>query len=669
MNYRRDIDGLRALAILPVVLYHAGFSIFSGGFVGVDVFFVISGFLITSIIVNEIKANRFSLINFYERRIRRIFPALFTVFATCTVIAALIFLPQDFKDFSQSLAAATLFASNLLFFKETGYFAGAAELKPLLHTWSLAVEEQFYIGFPILLLLIHKFTKNRYALILWPLTLLSLAAGIYLAFNHQAAAFYLPIGRAWELFIGGLLALGLVPSVKSKSVNTTLFSVGVASILVSIFTFSENTVFPGYAALLPCLGAALIIYSGREAVSAVACVLENPLAVYIGKISYSLYLWHWPLFAFYKYYYMQPADIISAGALIAASFILAIISYHVIEQPFRRKAILRSTLSLYIVAALGMGGFIALGALGHITKGLPQRLPENVAEMSGKAYEDAVLALPDRHKCLGSVEKNKGMVEQVKAGELCSLGEASVSASYILWGDSHAEAIRKGFIDLSNQYGIKGVFAGYTGCPPAEGLKRYDVPANQCDQFSAATLGYILAEKIPHVVMYARWPLYIESTMYGNETGKPPFFARGTSTQNAELLEEKMRQTIEVLQTNGIKVSLIAGTPEIGDDVSNMMAKSALYKRGDDLNMLLAPTIAEYEARQKSSNAFLQMLSNEYDLKIYWPHQELCDEKYCPVLDREGRPLYRDDDHLSLYGAEKLEPSIQPLFMSLKPLR
>jgi len=263
LKYRPDIDGLRAIAVLAVLFFHTGVPGFSGGFVGVDIFFVISGFLITSIILKDIKEEQFSIARFYERRIRRIFPALFPVIAFTLAVGAYLFDANAFKDLGQSITATTLFSSNILFWRESGYFAAASFTKPLLHTWSLAVEEQFYIFFPLALVFIHRFLKSRYILWIGIAIILSLGASIWGVYYKPSPTFYLVPTRAWELLAGSVLALGVLPNPSSAWLRNLLSATGLGLIMYSVGFYTEVTLFPGHNAIAPVMGAWLIIYSNR----------------------------------------------------------------------------------------------------------------------------------------------------------------------------------------------------------------------------------------------------------------------------------------------------------------------------------------------------------------------------------------------------------------------
>ena len=370
MNYRPEIDGLRALAVLPVILFHAGFETFSGGFVGVDVFFVISGYLITTIILAELEQGKFSIVNFYERRARRILPALFFVMLVCIPFAWFCLLPRDMKDFSQSLVAVSVFASNILFWRESGYFDTAAELKPLLHTWSLAVEEQYYILFPLFLMLFWRLVKSSILVTMGLVFVASLLAAQWAAYAKPTAAFYLLPTRGWELLIGAFAAFYL-----SKANRKELGKVasefggwlGVALILCALFTYSKATPFPSLYALVPTLGAVLVILFASQSTT-VGKFVGNKAFVSVGLISYSAYLWHQPFFAFARHKGFSHSDHDVFILLSIVTLILAFFSWKFIEAPFRNKTIL-SRKSIFLFALVGSIFFVSLGFYGHKMNG------------------------------------------------------------------------------------------------------------------------------------------------------------------------------------------------------------------------------------------------------------------------------------------------------------
>lgn len=357
MQYRAEIDGLRALAVIPVIFFHAGFELFSGGFVGVDVFFVISGYLITTILIEDLENKRLSIANFYERRARRILPALFFVMLVCIPFAWMWMLPNQMEDFSQSLVAVSLFASNILFWRESGYFDAAAEEKPLLHTWSLAVEEQYYVLFPIFLLLTWRCGKNRVFWMIVVMAAISLLLSEWGWRNKETANFYLAPTRAWELFAGSIAAF--VVQKKGVQKNNLLALLGLLAIVFAIFFYDETTPFPSVYALVPVLGVVLLVlYADKKTIA--ARMLSTKVFVGIGFISYSAYLWHQPLFAFSRLVYVGEPSLLVMLTLSIVSFLLAIFSWKYIESAFRDKNFI-STRNIFITSITGFAVFIGLG--------------------------------------------------------------------------------------------------------------------------------------------------------------------------------------------------------------------------------------------------------------------------------------------------------------------
>ena len=369
-KYRPEIDGLRALAILPVILFHAGSQVFSGGFVGVDVFFVISGYLITTIILAERETGTFSLLNFYERRARRILPALFFVMLTCLPFALIWLIPKDIMEFSQSLITVPVFASNILFLNQSGYFDTSAELKPLLHTWSLAVEEQYYLLFPLFILLTWKLGKRRVVSLLLILAAISLAFAHWASYNKPEVAFFLLPSRGWELAIGALIGFyfaGKRKIILASSVRQVLSCIGVFLIFYAVFAFSKSTPFPGLYALVPTVGTALIILFATPD-TLVGKVLSSRVFVGIGLISYSAYLWHQPLFAFARHRVLPEPTEALLLSLSIFSMVLAYFSWRFVEKPFRNRDLI-SRNRLIFLAIFFSTFFISIGLWGHFSNG------------------------------------------------------------------------------------------------------------------------------------------------------------------------------------------------------------------------------------------------------------------------------------------------------------
>lgn len=367
MEYRREIDGLRAIAVLSVVLFHAGLGMFSGGFVGVDVFYVISGYLITSILLRDLERGEFSIVRFYERRARRILPALFLVMLACIPFAVILLLPQDLIDFSKSLVSTSAFASNLFFLSKRGYFGSESDLAPLIHTWSLAIEEQYYLVFPLFMSFFFrkKRTLNRLIVVM---LVVSLGLCVVLTIYQQEAAYFLLPTRFWELLVGSIVAIRLLDGKgKATPAASGLAEItGLLLILFSIFSYDKTTSFPGYAALAPVLGTALIIaYSSRDTV--LGKILGFKGLVSVGLVSYSAYLWHQPIFAFARHYSPDTSDL-QILLMITATFVLSYFSWKFVEQPWRKSSVPGKTVLAYSLAGLVL--FAIVGFVGVLSNGL-----------------------------------------------------------------------------------------------------------------------------------------------------------------------------------------------------------------------------------------------------------------------------------------------------------
>ncbi|MBW7922100.1 MAG: acyltransferase [Rubellimicrobium sp.] len=430
MRYRREIDGLRAVAVLPVILYHAGVTLFGGGYVGVDVFFVISGYLITTILIGDLERGHLSIAHFYERRARRILPALFPVMLACIPFAYMWMLPQELKNFAKSLVAVTLFGSNMLFWREDGYFAPAAEMKPLLHTWSLAVEEQYYLLFPLFLLLVWKLGRRRVFWIVCAIAAASLLLSEWGWRHKPVANFYFAPTRAWELLAGSICAF--VSFGRAQRSSNLLSAAGLLLILAAVFVYDDATPFPSLYALAPVIGSVLIILFAADE-TWVARLLSLRPFVGIGLISYSAYLWHQPLFAFARLRSLTtPAPWLMA-ALALLSLALAWASWRYIEQPFRnRRHPFPATRARVFVASGVVGAlFIAVGLAGYVGKGLPWR--SNGVVTMGEIGQRLT-------QTYGIYQDCDGLFDAVGHCQTSSTPEV------LLWGDSFAMQLAQGIL-------------------------------------------------------------------------------------------------------------------------------------------------------------------------------------------------------------------------------
>jgi peptidoglycan/LPS O-acetylase OafA/YrhL len=475
LKYRPEIDGMRALAVIPVIFFHAGFEAFSGGFIGVDIFFVISGYLITTIVLNEIEGSSFSLLSFYERRAKRILPALFFVMFVCLPFSWFWMGPDQLQEFAGSLVAVSFFSSNVLFWRESSYFSLSADEKPLLHTWSLGVEEQYYLIFPIFLLFTLRFGKNRTFWIIGIISGISLLLSEWGWRNASTANFYLAPTRAWELLAGSMAAF-LVQ--KNGVQNSNILSIiGLSAIVVSIFQFTENTPMPSVYTLIPVVGAVLIIlYGGFKTIT--AKVLSVKLFLGIGLISYSAYLWHQPLFAFARIQSSSELSFILSGFLILGTFILAFLSWRFIEGPCRRLRTSRKT--VFICSLVGIIIFALIGLFGHVTKGVLSRFPDEQIQFLEYFSNDAPDWAYFKKNNIQSLFRNECNFFDLEAARLgnatnrprdeidhsCTEVKSNISNILFIWGDSHGEQLNSGFTSsLDDNWEVLQVAS--SGCEPS----------------------------------------------------------------------------------------------------------------------------------------------------------------------------------------------------------
>ncbi len=394
MRYRREIDGLRALAVVPVIFFHGGFSTFSGGFIGVDVFFVISGYLITSIILTDLKADKFSLKHFYERRARRILPALFLVMAATSPLAYLWMMPDEFKNFGQSLLATATFSNNILLALTTNYWGLAGEFKPLLHTWSLGVEEQYYVIFPLIMILCWSYLNKRVVVVLGFLFALSMIIAMWAVASFPTVAFYALPTRAWEILLGAFAACYLANNkvdIRARFRNQALSLIGVIMIMTSVFIFNQSYLSPGLTLLAPTVGTVLIILFALEG-TIVHRLLGSSAAVGIGLISYSLYLWHQPLFALARVYRQEAPGTDIFAILIALSFLLAYLTWRFVEAPFRNNTIVGGR-TVMILSVLGSLIFVVFGYYLNASYGMAWRIFDaqtKIQDMDKRIYNQRV---------------------------------------------------------------------------------------------------------------------------------------------------------------------------------------------------------------------------------------------------------------------------------------
>jgi peptidoglycan/LPS O-acetylase OafA/YrhL len=636
--YRADIDGLRAIAVLLVLVFHARLTpSLSGGFIGVDVFFVISGFLITSIIRREIQAGSFSILRFYERRIRRIFPALTAVILACLIAGLIILPPQQMRDLARSAVSAIGFFSNFHFLAQMGYFQPDVDTLPLLHTWSLGIEEQFYVVAPLLVLVLLTRAPRIERPVLAGIAIVSLVYAVWLVSRDRDTAFYIPLTRAWELLIGALLATGMAPIV-SRFWREGLAAIGLALIIGSAFWLTPATLFPGATAIPACLGTAAIIYAGAGGTNNTARFLAWKPVWFIGQISYSLYLWHWPLLAFARFYQWGEPSWTARLGLLGLAFVLAVLSWHFIERPFRRAGGVASRRGIFAAAAAAIVLAAGFSTAARMSKGFQFRFPEIAALRTAK--------LSPVHSAMGCAQR-----PGPEPSALCEI--AGDKPAFLVWGDSHAHAIATGFALAARKTGRRMVLSYQHKCPPLLGLKIGKTRDTiNCATVNKAVIALIAQRKIPHVFLVGRWDAYARDWSKSRAPGgvRPSTF-NGLGLSSRAAFAKLLPETVAAIVAAGSRVTLVAVAPEAGLDVPTAVVRMRISNAKPPL-----PTVARYREQQAVVMPVLENLGSA-KVNIFYPHKILCTQNTCSIED-QGAPLYFDTHHLSTAGAQKLTPGL-----------
>ncbi|SEK01638.1 Peptidoglycan/LPS O-acetylase OafA/YrhL, contains acyltransferase and SGNH-hydrolase domains [Paraburkholderia diazotrophica] len=637
-KYRPDIDGLRAVAVLAVVVFHAFPSLLRGGFVGVDIFFVISGFLITNILLSELEAEAFSISRFYVRRIRRIFPALIAVLIAVYALGWYSLFKDEYKQLGKHILAASCFVANLAFWNEAGYFDTAAQTKPLLHLWSLGVEEQFYIIWPLMLAMAYRRRLSLLGLIVAG-GIISFGVNIALVSHHPAAAFFSPFSRFWELIAGALLAWSNQTQLAVNTYRENWRSVaGLALCAAAMLGLNSGTDFPGWWALLPVVGAALLI-SGRNTMFNDR-VLGFPPLVWIGKISFPLYLWHWPLLSFATILTGGPPEPHVRAAAVALSVALAWLSCVAIEKPVRFGKQHWSKVAVPCVLLIAMG---YIGGMTYVRDGLGFR----------KGYS---LTADVTSATLGAghefVKPECGVpASQRRLFQFCS-SDRRETPSAVVWGDSKADALYWGLLRESTLDRRWSLIAR-TGCAPMSGVVRISSYAkddpDECASANRVAMRAIIANHDIKLVVLAA----AARVLVG-----PEYAAAGTRNPIQSAALDGLDVSIGILQKAGKQVALVMDNPTLPDPRECMGRKLMGYRfvqtilsvdHAGSFASKCAITYGEHLAATAEYRADIAKLHAMHpDMLIYDPAPVLCDMKkgVCPVT-RDGKFLYSYGDHIS----------------------
>lgn len=642
MTFRHDINGLRAIAVIAVVLYHFGVSGFNGGFAGVDIFFVISGYLMTRIILSKIEQNRFNLIDFYLARATRIIPAL-AVLCTLLLIAAWFFLPPfEMRTFGKHIFGATSFLSNIIFVKDSGYFDSAAHEKWLLHTWSLSVEWQFYILYPLLIIALRKLFSAKTTR--W--TLLFLASGSYLLsvfFPERLhdAAFYLLPTRAWEMMAGGLIfAFSLEAPQKSK---WAMESIGMALLAGSIVLLNSSYAWPGSLAALPVLGAALIIIAANEK----SLLTNNVFAQYIGTISYSLYLWHWPVVVALNLFALKESGW-GIGGGIFLSLLLANLSYYLVERPWRSAFPKKLPQLFPVLGYASVTGFISLAGFAiFYFQGVPSRVDSLVAIADSEQNNRN-----PRMECVVAPSQNP-------TSPMCVLGEHKDKIAAIVIGDSHSNATVNAMVEATPQEQGGILFLGADGCAAMMNLSTpYFF---NCGEYNKKILAYLESNLIGTPVILINHITQNLLTPGANDGKRPLYLDNIPNTSPA--FSEKFKQEYQAQLcklTSKHPVYVVQPIPSMNVNVPQTIVRSMMYQ---SKKIEVTIPLAEYYNSEHGIISFLHNAINTCKAHELDPVKYLCNDTNC-IGSINHRPLYYDDDHLSEFGNRLLIPMFSNIWNS-----
>jgi peptidoglycan/LPS O-acetylase OafA/YrhL len=646
-KYRADIDGLRAVAVLVVVFYHLGLRNFRNGLVGVDVFYVISGYLITALLLKDLEAARFSIVSFYERRMRRIFPALFVVLLFSTVCASILFDPPELEKFGKELLATTFFASNIYFWHSAeplGYFDTGVISVPLLHTWSLSVEEQFYLFFPITLFLLFCYAKKRIGVWLLLLSAASFALNLWATQHKPVVAFYWIMPRAWELLAGALLALKVIPFVRGRILQEIIALLGLAMILGAACLPFKGLQFPGAFVLLPCLGTCLVIYAGESSSSFVAKLLSLRPVVFVGVISYSLYLWHWPLIVFSKHLPFRLSGYLLVAFVLSFSLAAAFVSFEYIERPFRGSA---SSFTRRQIFALGLAASVASAACGLIAY-RSHGLWERYTPQTRQIITANLARVGDFDPSCGNFKTEVHSINDIK---FCNHGQ-QLPHKILFWGDSHVEQLHPVIKDLYDHGDLQGhgaVLAIEVGCLPDEHMNNA-LAGFHCDSFARFTEQRAQWQDVDLVFIgFSAWMARWDNTTCLSVNDK----CVGLLTQDElrRRFAADLSDVIHTLRSDGKKVVVSLPFPIFNESIPQLAISNRVFGR---FGLAQAP-------KEVSSPLFreeIRATAVRAGAEIFDPRETLCPDKHC-ITEVDGVSIYKDESHVAGSQIHILESNLR----------
>lgn len=663
MKYRSEIDGLRALAVTSVIGYHAGFPGFIQGYLGVDIFFVISGYLITGILLGDIENGWKSVLNFYQRRIRRIFPALVVMLAITLTVGFAVDTPARLENLGAAGATTAISASNIFFWKSVDYFSQLSLQSPLLHTWSLAVEEQFYLFFPLLLLTTRLSQNLRFGLIVI-FAFLSFILTFLMLQWKPSAAFYLLPTRAWELLAGALVSIYWRQDAATGGLRTGLANGGIVLMVSSVAGIFDLLAAPWLALPLSVAGAVAFIIGSEDSIALGTRVFRWAPVVLIGQASYSLYLWHQPILAYYDYLTLSQAGVIAKLILCLAAVVISFISLYAIERPFRKPRTARQGVLFAVGPAVAMVavGFFSLWL--YASGGAPSRLSPRDAALLDVELDK------ERHplRCLNVEEVT------ITPDRPCFLGAVGSQPSALLWGDSHSMFTATALLAAASKAEASFAYVASVDCPIGLGFaidgptgpQFVSAPAYQyCKDYNEAML--VAAEsntRIRTVVLSSRWTNWRVGEKGTPSEGVVDIRLRdgqgvaGSLSENWPKFERGFLELIKKLEAIPHVERIVVVGP-IADLPAKLPSATYLKEFGMASLELNIPTVDFAKRNARILQLFSQFMGGK--ITVVWPHTVFCDERWCRTVD-DGKLLYFDDNHLSLYGALQIAPLLDVAF-------
>lgn len=639
-GYFPHIDGLRCLAIASVVGYHAQFPFPLGGFVGVDLFFVISGFLIISGLDRDLQKDGIRFRAFYFRRIRRLMPALLPMLTFVLLAGVMIYSPVDLKTLAASMLATMLFAANIFFYTKSGYFDTAAETRPLLHAWSLGIEEQFYMLVPFTVWALWRMFGSRYAYAMAALLIASFVAAVVTVAYAPTAAFYLMPQRAWEFLAGGLVGIVGPQLPASRRVREVVAAVGLSSIVGSILFYSATMSFPGATAALPVLGGVTTIWADLHGRTATGRLLASRPFIWLGGLSYALYLWHWPILVFGRHLVGGDVSLPGRLGLVGLSVAVAWISTRLLEDRAQRSFSFSRPLRLLAPTAAGVVLLMACAGVIFISGGWSQRRSSEHWHM----IERDTWSNPDRETCfVGTTSSPRARtIADIEAGRVCHMGAPGKQVQYLLWGDSHAEALRNAFDIAGRKTHLAGAYVGEGGCPPILGIDDVSRGSDfHCKDTNRAVVDFIKREHITIVVMHSRWiGVFVHDFVVPNNKGQV------IHGDDRVAMAQQLMRTIGELKKIGVTTLLVGPMVEPGYDVPGAIVGPACCSSAPRQLYVRSHWLHSAEA----INRLLKPMANAHGIPYADPLLTYCADNKCPA-NRGTLPLFYDYRHVSNFGA------------------